>query len=89
MTGGIAMYKYRTRGTCSSAIEIEIEGDIVKEVRFINGCRGNTQGVAALAKDMKIDDIIARCRGIQCRNGTSCPDQLAQALEQIKAETKA
>lgn len=74
------MYTYKTHGTCSSAIEIETEGDTIKEVRFINGCRGNTQGVAALAQGMKIDDVIARCKGIQCRGGTSCPDQLAHAL---------
>ena len=79
------MYTYKTAGTCSSAIEIETEGDIIKSVRFINGCRGNTQGVAALAQGMKIDEVIARCKGIQCRGETSCPDQLARALEQIKA----
>lgn len=79
------MYRYKTHGTCSSAIEIDIEGEIVKQVRFIDGCRGNTQGVAALAQDMTIDEVIRRCKGIQCHNGTSCPDQLAKALEEIKA----
>lgn len=79
------MYRYITSGTCSSAIEIEVDGDIVKSVKFINGCRGNTQGVAALAAGMKIDEVIARCRGIQCRGNTSCPDQLARALEQIRS----
>ena len=82
------MYTYKTHGTCSTAIEIETEGDTIKEVRFINGCRGNTQGVAALAQGMKIDDVIAKCKGIQCRAGTSCPDQLATALEQLKAQRK-
>ena len=80
------MYRYITNGTCSSAIEIELEGDTIQEVRFINGCRGNTQGVAALAKGMKVDEVIARCKGIECRGNTSCPDQLARALEQIRAE---
>lgn len=79
------MYRYITSGTCSSAIEIEVDGDIVKNVKFINGCRGNTQGVAALAAGMKIDEVIARCRGIQCRGNTSCPDQLARALEKIRS----
>ena len=79
------MYTYKTSGTCSAAIEIEVNGDIIESVKFINGCRGNTQGVAALAKGMKIDEVIARCKGIQCRGETSCPDQLARALEQIKA----
>ncbi len=79
------MYVYKTRGTCSQAIEIETEGDIVKKVHFINGCAGNTQGVARLVEGMKIDEVIARLEGIQCRGGTSCPDQLARALRQIKA----
>ena len=82
------MYTYKTHGTCSSSIEIETEGDTIKEVRFINGCRGNTQGVAALAQGMKIDDVIARCKGIQCRGGTSCPDQLAHALEEMRKSGK-
>ncbi len=80
------MYKYKTRGTCASAIEIETEGDIVTDVRFINGCTGNTQGVASLAKGMKIDEVIGRLKGIQCRGGTSCPDQLALALEKMAAQ---
>ena len=78
------MYTYKTNGTCSRAIEIETENDIVKNVRFIGGCTGNTQGVARLAVGRKVDDVIALLKGIQCRNGTSCPDQLARALEEIK-----
>ena len=79
------MYTYKTSGTCSSAIEIVTDGDTIVSVKFINGCRGNTQGVAALARGMKIDEVISRCRGIECRGTTSCPDQLARALEQIRA----
>ena len=79
------MYTYQTQGTCSRAIEIETEGDIVRAVRFIGGCTGNTQGVARLAKDRNIDELIGLLKGIQCRNGTSCPDQLATALEEIRA----
>ena len=75
------MYTYKTNGTCSRAIEIETENDIVKNVRFIGGCTGNTQGVARLAVGRKVDDVIDLLKGIQCRNGTSCPDQLARALE--------
>ena len=77
------MYRYKTRGTCASAIEIETDGDIVTGVKFINGCSGNAQGVASLAKGMKIEEIIGRLKGIQCRGGTSCPDQLALALEKM------
>ena len=79
------MYTYKTNGTCSRAIEIETENDIVKNVRFIGGCTGNTQGVARLAVGRKVDDVIDLLKGIQCRNGTSCPDQLARALEEIRA----
>lgn len=73
--------KYKTHGTCSSQINIDIEDGIIKDVQFVGGCRGNTQGVAALAKGRKVEDVIAACEGLQCRGGTSCPDQLAQALK--------
>lgn len=79
------MYTYKTRGVCSRAINIEMEGDIIRKVEFDGGCRGNTQGVARLAENRNIDEVIALCKGIQCRGTTSCPDQLACALEQIKA----
>ena len=80
------MYRYTTHGTCSRQILIDVEGDTIKSVEYIGGCTGNTQGIAKLVAGMKIDDVIARCKGIQCRGGTSCPDQLAQALEQIRAQ---
>ena len=80
------MYVYQTHGTCSRAIEIEVEGNIIKKVNFISGCPGNTQGVARLAEGMEIDEAIRRLKGIQCRGGTSCPDQLATALMEIKAK---
>lgn len=80
------MYVYKTRGTCSSAIEIEVKNGIVETVRFINGCRGNTQGVAALVAGMEVDEAIRRLHGIECRGNTSCPDQLAKALLKMKEE---
>ena len=76
------VYKYKTHGTCSQMILIQAEGDTIEHVEFIGGCTGNTQGVSRLIEGMKIDDVIAKCKGIQCRAGTSCPDQLAQALKQ-------
>ena len=79
------MYTYKTHGTCSRAIEIEMDGDVVRKVQFIGGCAGNTQGVARLAQGRNIDEVIDLLKGIQCRNGTSCPDQLATALEEIRA----
>ena len=76
---------YRTSGTCSQLIEIETDGDVVKSVNFIGGCNGNLQGISALVKGMKIDDVISKVKGIKCgMKSTSCPDQLARALEQIK-----
>lgn len=80
------MYRYKTHGTCSQQILIETDGDIIKDVQFVGGCTGNTQGVARLVKGMKVDEVIERLKGIQCRGGTSCPDQLAAALEAIRAQ---
>lgn len=82
------MFSYKTHGTCSQQILIEAEGDVLTHVEFIGGCHGNTQGVSRLVQGMKIDDVIDKCKGIQCRAGTSCPDQLAQALEKYKAARK-
>lgn len=81
-------YTYKTTGVCSRAIDIEIEEGIVKSVRFVGGCSGNTQGISKLVYGMKVDDVIERLQSISC-NGkpTSCPDQLARALKQIKTET--
>lgn len=79
------IYKYRPVGVCSMEITIEIEGDTIQSVTFLGGCSGNTQGVGALISGMKIDEAIKRLKGIDCAGrGTSCPDQLAKALEEIK-----
>lgn len=78
-------FEYRTRGVCARNILIEIDGDKISNIQFIGGCNGNTTGIASLVKGMKIDDVIARLDGVDCSGrGTSCPDQLAQALKQIK-----
>ena len=82
------MFSYKTRGTCSQQILIDTDGDTIANVQFIGGCTGNTQGVASLVKGMKVDEVIARLKGIQCRGGTSCPAQLATALELMKAQQK-
>lgn len=77
------MNTYQTRGTCSRAIQYEINDGIVTECYFVGGCMGNTQGVAALVKGMRVEEAVARLKGIKCgARGTSCPDQLARALEQ-------
>lgn len=74
---------YKTFGVCSKEIHLELENDVIKEVSFVGGCNGNTQGVAALVKGMNAKEAISRLKGIKC-NGrpTSCPDQLARALEE-------
>lgn len=78
---------YNTHGTCSRQIIIDIEDGVVQNVTFVGGCSGNTQGVASLARGMRVEDVIARLRGIRCGGKpTSCPDQLAQALEQHLAK---
>jgi len=71
---------YSTYGCCAKFIEIDLEGERVKRVVFIGGCKGNAQGIAALVAGLPVDEVMARLQGIECRNGTSCPDQLAQAL---------
>ena len=78
--------KYKTKGTCASSIDIEVEDNIIKSVSFTGGCNGNLQGIAALVKDMPVEETIQRLKGIRCGfKNTSCPDQLAQALETILA----
>lgn len=79
-------YSYRTVGTCSSQINLEVENGILKDVHFIGGCNGNLKGISALVKGMKVEDVISRLEGIHCGyKSTSCPDQLCQALREMKA----
>ena len=77
-------YEYKPSGVCSTKMIFDIDGDIVRNIQIINGCPGNTQAVSILCKDQKIDYIIDKLKGIKCRNNTSCPDQLAKALEEYK-----
>ena len=79
-------HEYKTRGVCASKILFDLDGDTVKNIRFVGGCNGNTQGVARLAEGMKVDEVVARLKGVHCgMKSTSCPDQLAQALKAAKA----
>lgn len=75
------MKVFRTQGTCAQAIQYDVQDGVVTSCRFLGGCPGNTQGVARLVVGRKIGDVIRLLKGIQCRGGTSCPDQLARALE--------
>lgn len=78
------MEEYTTKGTCSSKIIFEVEDNKITSLKFVGGCRGNTQGVARLALGRDIDEVISLCSGILCRGETSCPDQLARALTEYK-----
>lgn len=76
-------YSYQTEGTCSRQIDVELDGDIVKEVTFHGGCHGNTQGISSLVKGMNVREVISRLEGIRCKSkSTSCPDQLSRALRE-------
>lgn len=81
------MQQYQTSGVCSQKILFDLDGKTVKNVKFIGGCHGNTQGIAALVDGMDATEVIARLRGIRCGfKSTSCPDQLANALEAALAK---
>ncbi len=78
------MYSYNTWGTCSRAIDIEQKDGVIEKVRFTGGCNGNLQGISRLVEGMKVEEAIKRLRGIRCGDkATSCPDQLARALEKM------
>jgi uncharacterized protein (TIGR03905 family) len=77
------VYKFTPSGVCSRQIEVELEGSKIKSANFVGGCSGNTQGISALVVGMDAEEAVKRLRGIDCRGrGTSCPDQLAIAIEE-------
>lgn len=76
-------YTYKTKGTCSQEIRIELEDDIVKSIQIIGGCNGNLKGISALVQGMKVNDVIQKLSGIRCGSKpTSCPDQISRALKE-------
>lgn len=78
-------YQYKPRGVCSRQIQFDVEDGIVKNVKFVGGCSGNTQGVGILVDGMKVEDVISKLENIDCAGrGTSCPAQLAMALKQTQ-----
>ena len=80
-------YEYKTQGVCASKILFDLTDGTVSDVRFVGGCSGNTQGVALLTEGMPVDEVIRRLKGVRCgMKPTSCPDQLAKALEAAKAQ---
>lgn len=77
--------EFKTSGTCSRMVIVDVEDNVITDCKFVGGCAGNTQGVAALVKGMTTDEAIAKIKGIKCGfKTTSCPDQLALALESAK-----
>lgn len=78
---------YKTKGTCSTMIDVELKDGVIDSVKFTGGCNGNLQGISALVKGMKPEEAISRLKGIRCGfKPTSCPDQLARALEEMIAK---
>ena len=78
---------YKTKGTCSTSIDVELKDGVIDSVKFTGGCNGNLQGISALVKGMKPEEAISRLKGIRCGfKPTSCPDQLAYALEEMIAQ---
>ncbi len=74
-------YIYKTKGTCSSSIEVELDGNIIKSVRFLGGCQGNLKGISKIVEGMTVEHVAERFSGITCGfKKTSCPDQLAKAV---------
>jgi len=76
------MFQYKTKGTCATQISLDIdENGVITSCAFTNGCRGNTQGLARMVIGRKANEVKDLLRGVQCRGGTSCPDQLSRAIE--------
>ena len=78
-------YRFTPRGVCSREMIVEMEGNIIKSLKILGGCPGNTVGLTHMVQGRKIDEVIEKLKGFPCgMRGTSCPDQLAKALEEIK-----
>ncbi|MCR4712467.1 MAG: TIGR03905 family TSCPD domain-containing protein [Clostridia bacterium] len=83
-------YVYRTKGTCSREIRLEMDGDVVKSVEFVGGCHGNLQAISALVPGMTVEEIQEKLSGIRCGfKPTSCPDQLSIAVKEALAAQNA
>lgn len=83
-------YTYKPSGVCAREIQIELEGETVKQITFVGGCNGNLQGISRLVEGMEVQETIRRLRGLQCgTKDTSCPDQLSRALLEALEQTPA
>jgi len=77
-------YSYKTKGTCSTNIQLDVQEGVVMDVAFCGGCNGNLQGISQLVKGMRVEDVLSRLEGIRCGGKvTSCPDQLCHALHEM------
>lgn len=80
-------YRFTPQGVCSTQIIVEVEDGIIKKLTVENGCHGNLQGISKLVEGMKVEEVIKKLKGIDCRGrGTSCPDQIAKALKKLNSE---
>ena len=83
------MFEYKTHGTCSTQIDLDIDGEgVIRACVIHNGCRGNTQGLSRMVVGRKADEVKELLRVIPCRGNTSCPDQLSRAIEAYEQEVK-
>lgn len=83
------IYNYKTKGTCSVNIKLELEGNIVTNVEFTGGCNGNLKAISKLVNGMTVEEIEKKCKGIECGyKGTSCADQLAKAVREAYENSK-
>ncbi len=81
-------FNYTPKGTCSTNIKLVIDNDILKDIEVTNGCPGNLQGIRSLIRGMKLTEIVSKLEGIDCRGrGTSCPDQIANAIKEYLGAT--
>ncbi len=78
------MFTYKTSGTCSSQIDLEIKNGVITYCKFTNGCRGNTEGLARMVIGQNAEEVAKRLEGVLCRGTTSCPDQLSKAIRAYK-----
>ncbi len=84
------VYQYKPSGVCSKLMIIDVDDDgVIRNVQVVGGCDGNLKGICSLVKNQKVEDVAQKLRGIDCRGkGTSCPDQMSRALDQIIEEQK-
>ncbi len=82
-------YTYKTKGTCSTLIELELEGNVVHNVKFTGGCNGNLQAIPRLVEGLTVEEVESKIKGISCNGrGTSCGDQLARACREALEASK-